>query len=72
MALYIQPGSTLDKLAGEISDLESDNARLRALVKRAEEEGSASRCPWCNAWVQNKEHPHYDECQAFTPNGDVR
>lgn len=66
------------ELIAEIRKQRADNARLRALVKAAERNGSGQRCPWCNVWEDEKHYmvpggnPDYPDCPAFTPDGVVR
>lgn len=58
---------------------ESDNARLRALIKSAEfaackcgSDVEPSGCPWCLADVMTEESRKHDDCPAFESNGDVK
>lgn len=56
-------------LAEEIRRLQQDNARLRALIKKAERSGAClDECPWCGFAGDT----HASDCPAFTPEGEVK
>jgi len=66
---------TLADVGAEIDRINTDNARLRALVKAGEwgdRLGSAEDCPWCSVNQRSRHGEHYDHCPAFTPNGEVK
>lgn len=52
------------------------NARLRALIKAAEWSGPIvdgdATCPWCKQERYHVHASHFDQCPAFTPEGEVR
>lgn len=65
-----------------IRQLEARIKQLEDRIKGAEQEGSATRCPWCNAWPSDEAGDdesnchgptkHYDDCEAFTPEGELK
>lgn len=57
---------------GRLVRLEQDNARLRALIRDAEQDGVGLLCPWCQFARRHGEHGHKPDCLAFTPTGEVR
>lgn len=74
---------TIAALRQDIVNLMADNyaaaelhaaeaARLRALIKQAEESASdrdrSPVCPWCDTGP----NPHASDCPAFTPEGEVK
>lgn len=73
-----------DAVINHVEALEADNARLRALVAKAQtSEGRGhvdeSGCPWCNGegWWKTRGGdrlggPHDADCPAFTPDGTVK
>lgn len=70
-------GNITEPSGGAVEWLCLELKRLRDLIRDAEANGSADRCPWCNAWVQcakedNAEERHYPDCGAFTGSGEVR
>jgi len=55
--------------------------RLRALIKTAEyanESHGEATCPWCgevargHRWTKLDDPAHRDQCEAFTPAGEVK
>lgn len=66
----------LNAMQSRCAAVEADNARLRALVKTAERNGpsgvNCNQCPWCPADTTRDDRRHYDYCQAFTPEGEVK
>jgi hypothetical protein len=60
-----------------LARLESEVSRLRAVIKSAEAKGESQGwdcCPWCQSLRDggSNEEPHADDCEAFTPDGEVR
>lgn len=57
--------------AHSLADLtiRADNARLRALIDRAEY-GNDGHCPWCDREARDLEHTH--DCKAFTQDRKVK
>lgn len=53
-------------LKAEIETLKADNARLRALIKRAEHFGERACCPWCDTF------DHRAPCDAFAAVSEPR
>lgn len=65
-----------------VSELVARIKQLEARIKRVEQLGSATRCPWCNAWPSDEAGDdessyhgptkHETDCEAFTPDGVVK
>lgn len=67
-------------LVAEVKRLTDDNERLRTCVEFAEwsatneTPGGDAVCPWCGAENDSRARnaTHLSDCQAFTPDGQVR
>lgn len=60
-----------------VPELLAEVERLRGLVKRVEWEGDDglnASCPWCRAqrFEWREQNPHDADCDAFTPEGEVK
>jgi hypothetical protein len=59
-----------DEGARQVVKLEVEVQRLRGLVLRAGARGCES-CPWCRT-IDNRNYRAHSDCEAFTPEGNVR
>lgn len=66
----------LEAMQVRCAAVETDNARLRELIQRAERNGppgiNCNQCPWCPADTTSNDRRHFSYCPAFTPDGQVR
>ncbi len=74
MLIETPAGNVVAIDGGPVDWLAKDNARLRALVKKAEgalgNYASAPFCPWCGSTKGDERHD--EDCPAFTPDGAVK